>query len=459
MNRIRRLLRPGWDRRGQVGWLWALLLLLLTLLAPGASAADLPAPTPAPMPPPPASTIGDVDVMAEARDVPVLAYYYIWFNPTSWDRAKTDYSLLGRYSSDDRRVLQQHIRWAKAAGIDGFIVSWKDTEVLTRRLELLTEVAEEEDFKLAIIYQGLDVKRQPFAIDRIAADFDYFLYLFGDNEVFNIFGRPLVIWSGSWEYSRDDIAEVTNPRRHDLMILGSERNEGAYRHIADLVDGNAYYWSSVNPDTYPDYPGKLQGMAAAVHENAGVWIAPAAPGFDAREIGGERVVERQGGKMLRRQVGAALASDPDAVGIISWNEFSENSQIEPSCDYGVQGLAVIATLRGGSAPAGLPKCVNGIPLTASIPMAAAVPDEVKEDSGQSDPAPRRSIEPSATTLKIAEQVQSDFDSSSPGGTQSGFGGLAVLGLFGAFIVFSIAIVIRRSRGQPLPPTETSHQHS
>ena len=43
-------------------------------------------------------------------------------------------------------------------------------------------------------------------------------------------------------------------------------------------------------------------MAAAIQEYGGVWIAPAAPGFDAREIGGERVVERQNGKMLRRQI-------------------------------------------------------------------------------------------------------------------------------------------------------------
>src|SRR5215216_5189008 len=450
MNSNQRSPRSVLDRNSQVGRLWVLMLLLvLALLAPGASAADVPAPTLTAMPPPPGSTSpgGNSDVMAEARSVPVLAYYYIWFNPTSWDRAKTDYSLLGRYSSDDRRVLQQHIRWAKAAGIDGFIVSWKDTEVLTRRLELLTEVAEEEDFKLAIIYQGLDVKRQPFAIDRIAADFDYFLYLFGDNEVFNIFGRPLMIWSGSWEYSRDDISEVTKARRNDLMILGSERNEGAYRHIADLVDGNAYYWSSVNPDTYPDYPGKLQGMATAIHENEGVWIAPAAPGFDAREIGGGRVVERQGGAMLRRQFEAALGSDPDAVGVISWNEFSENSHIEPSCDYGVQDLTVIAALRGGSAPVSLPDCANGVPVAAFVPMAADVPGEVKEDSGQTDPAPKRTSEPSTTTLAIAEQIQSDFDSSSPGGTQSGFGGLAVLGLFAAFTVFSIAVVIRRARGK------------
>jgi hypothetical protein len=34
----------------------------------------------------------------------------------------------------------------------------------------------------------------------------------------------------------------------------------------------------------------------------------------------------------------------------------------------------------------------------------------------------------------------------------------VLGLFAAFIVFSIAVVIRRARGQSLPPSGASHQH-
>ncbi len=446
-------------RCGQIvrsGGGWILLLLMLTLLAPGA-AANEPAPTPAPMPPPPGSAASESDVIARASEVPVLAYYYIWFNPRSWERAKTDYPLIGHYSSDDRKVLQQHIRWAKAAGIDGFIVSWKDSEVLTRRLELLVEVAEEEQFKLAIIYQGLDVKRQPFAIDRIAADLDFFLYLFGDNEVFNIFGRPLVIWSGTWEYARDEIAEVAEPRRNELIIIGSERNEGAYRHIADLVDGNAYYWSSVNPDTYPDYPGKLQGMAKAVHEYDGLWIAPAAPGFDAREIGGKRVVEREDGVMLRRQMEAALGSDPDAVGIISWNEFSENSHIEPSCDYGEQDLKVIAALRGGSAPAGLPECVDGVPQGV-VPAAAANPAVIPDDGGQVDSAPDRTRKPSRTTLTIAEQIRADFDSSSPGGTNSGFQGLAVLALLAGFMAFSLVIVVRRARGQPLPSTETSHQH-
>jgi hypothetical protein len=83
--------------------------------------------------------------------VPVLAYYYIWFDTQSWDRAKSDYPLLGQFSSDDEDVMRQHVEWAKDAGIDGFIVSWKSTEKLNRRLDQLVEIAEEENFKLAII--------------------------------------------------------------------------------------------------------------------------------------------------------------------------------------------------------------------------------------------------------------------------------------------------------------------
>ena len=67
-----------------------------------------------------------------------------------------------------------------------------------------------------------------------------------------------------------------------LLLLASEKNVDGYQRLADLVAGDAYYWSSVNPDTFPNYPGKLQDMAQAIHANQGLWIAPAAAGFDAR---------------------------------------------------------------------------------------------------------------------------------------------------------------------------------
>jgi hypothetical protein len=284
-----------------------------------------------------------------ARDTqpPVFAYYYIWFDPTSWDHAKRDYPILGRYASDDRQVMRQHIRWAKLAGIEGFIVSWKSTDKLNARLEKLAEIAAQEAFSLALIYQGLDVERKPISVEKVDVDLDYFTAHYRHHPAFAHFARPLVIWSGTWGFTHEEIAMVASHHRRELLLLASERNQRGYERIAALVAGNAYYWSSVNPATYPNYPGKLIAFGQAVHAHHGIWIAPAAPGFDARLLGGTTVVEREDGAILQQQLQGALQSQPEVIGVISWNEFSENSHIEPSEAYGARSLEVLSAFLGG----------------------------------------------------------------------------------------------------------------
>jgi hypothetical protein len=281
---------------------------------------------------------------------PLFAYYYIWFDRSSWDRAKKDYPLLGRYSSDERGVMRRHVRWAKRAGIDGFIVSWKSTPVLDRRLRRLAEVAASEHFKLLMIYQGLDFHRRPLPAGRVARDIDVFARRYAGNEAFDVFGKPVLIWSGTPSFSRAELARVTGPRRRKLLILASERNVEGYRRVAPFFDGDAYYWSSVDPSTYPGYPAKLAQMGGAVHAHGGLWIAPAAPGFDARLVGAHSVVARRDGATLRSELDAAAGSSPDAIGLISWNEFSENTHIEPSRNHGSRYLQVVADVRGAKLP-------------------------------------------------------------------------------------------------------------
>ena len=283
---------------------------------------------------------------APAAPEPMLAYYYIWYDHSSWRRAKTDYPELGRYSSDNVRVLRQHVRWAKQAGIDGFIVSWKSTKTLNRRLAKLVAVARSENFKLAIIYQGLDFNRDPQSAARVGRDLRWFARRYRYNPVFDIFGKPLVIWSGTWKFSAGAIDTVTAPLRDSLLILASEKNPRGYERVAGAVDGDAYYWSSVNPYTYPNYQAKLDAMGETVHGGQGLWIAPAAPGFDARKLGGARAVPRLDGETLRRELNAAVQSSPDAIGLISWNEFSENSHVEPSLRYGKRYLGVLGDVHG-----------------------------------------------------------------------------------------------------------------
>jgi hypothetical protein len=279
---------------------------------------------------------------SSSSPAPVLAYYYIWYNASSWNRAKTDYPLVGRYSSDERSVMDRHVRWAQEAGIDGFIVSWKSSPVLDARLQTLIDVATRHRFRLEIIYQGLDFHRRPLLPARVKDDLQLFARRYAPAAPFHRDGPPTVIWSGTWRFTPEEVAGVTSALRPGLTVLATEKNVRGIRRLAGAVDGDAYYWSSADPLRTPGHARKLVAMGRAVHRIGGVWTAPAAAGFDARLVGGRKIVPRRTGETLRASLDAATASSPDAVGLVSWNEYSENSHIEPSRQYGYQELRVLA---------------------------------------------------------------------------------------------------------------------
>jgi hypothetical protein len=282
---------------------------------------------------------------AAARPIPVLAYYYIWFNPTSWHHAKIDYPLAGRYTSDDIAVMRDQVRLAKQAGITGFLVSWKNTPVLDRRLANLRQVAAAAGFKLAIMFEGRDFYGRPLPMRAVRSSFAYIARHYASDPVFSIFGKTMMAWSGTWMFTRAQMASITGAYRSRLMILATDREPSSYQAIAGLFQGDAYYWSSADPVRTPGYVAKLNEFSAVVHRAGGLWIAPAAPGFDAQKLGGDRVVPRRGGQTLRLEMNAAMGSSPDAIGLISWNEYSENSEVEPSRLTGGTALKVLSSIQ------------------------------------------------------------------------------------------------------------------
>ena len=305
-------------------------------------------------------------VPAASSATPLFAYYYIWFSRSSWSRAKKDLPLIGGYSSSDPAVLRHQIRQAKSAGIGGFIVSWKDTPLNDVRLRLLVTAATQEHFKLAMIYQGLDFYRHPLPVSTVAADFVKFRDEFASSPAFfRVDGKPLTIWSGTWAFSYNQVAQVTRAVRPGMLVLSTEKNVAGFDRLASVTDGDAYYWSSVNPATQTGYQAKLDEMSQAIHRSGKYWIAPFAPGFDARMVGGHRIVPRNGGQTLRAEYAVAAKSSPNMLGLISWNEFSENSYVEPSKDYGYQSLGILRQLHGTPAPP--PATPAGSPVSTLSP--------------------------------------------------------------------------------------------
>jgi hypothetical protein len=359
------------------------VVLTLALVAAGArvsTAADTPASAHSQAP--------SFGAPGDAPGPPVFAYYYIWYTRGSWDRAKTDMPELGPYSSADSSVIAQHIRWARSAGIDGFIVSWKHEPRLDVPLERLVAEAEKQDFKLILLYQGLDFDRNPISASKVLDDLSWFSRTYGTNPVFDAFGRPAVVWSGTWKFTDDEIGMVRAAigAPDNLLLLGSERSAADYEKRAELFDGDAYYWSSGDPLETPGYQQRIDALSAAVSSDGGKWIAPLAPGFDARLVGGTSTVDRRNGDTYRAAWEAAMASRPSALGIISWNEFSENSHIEPSLDYRTTYLDFTKQLTGkavgqptGPSPTAAPPSPSATsPVVGPVDSSAPTPDNAAQ---------------------------------------------------------------------------------
>ena len=285
-------------------------------------------------------TASAASTAAPPSHVPVFAYFYQWFNPSSWDRAKQDLPLAGKYSSDDPHVLRDQIEAARAAGIDGFLTSWKSTATLNRRLDLLISVARSERLDLGVVYEALDFSRRPLPVETVKHDMLYLVTSRSAGLKSTYYGRPVIIWTGTDQYSAADVRSVRAAIGDRAYLLAASKQVADYERIADIVDGEAYYWSSANPDN-PATPAKLEAMGKAVHTHGGLWIAPAASGYDGRTLGGSRVIDRKDGQTLVHSLSNAFATSPDCVGLISWNEWSENTYIEPGHKYGGKEITVL----------------------------------------------------------------------------------------------------------------------
>jgi len=312
--------------------------------------------TAAGVPPVPTAVPSSASSGVPTRPVPVFAYFYQWFTPSSWDRAKQDLPLAGKYSSDDPHVLRDQVDQARAAGIDGFLTSWKSTEPLNRRLDLLIRIGRSEHLDLGVVYEALDFSRRPLPLATVKSDLLYLVKTRGAGLKSTYYGRPVIIWTGTDQYSVAEVRAVRSALGDRAYLLAASKQVAGYERVADIVDGEAYYWSSADPDS-PATAAKLMAMGKAVHAHHGLWIAPAASGFDGRTLGGSRVIDRKNGQTLVHSLSNAFASSPDGVGLISWNEWSENTYIESGQKYGDRELTILRNYlqqraSGGSATGG-----------------------------------------------------------------------------------------------------------
>ncbi|EAQ77007.1 glycoside hydrolase family 99-like domain-containing protein [Blastopirellula marina] len=157
--------------------------------------------------------IGDWSASLSAAEPPrdlVLAYYYPWYHKGDWTRhGYFGEPTLGNYGSDDPQIAAQHIEWAQAAGLDGFVVSWGGPQDMTDKhfRAGYLQAANADQLKYAFIYESLGRldaadgetnERIDFSkrrvVRRFQEDLAYLNKQFcGDERYLKIDGRPVIV--------------------------------------------------------------------------------------------------------------------------------------------------------------------------------------------------------------------------------------------------------------------------
>lgn len=283
----------------------------------------------------------------------VLALYYPWYNWDTWtDPVLSDTPELP-YHGADPETIALHVRWAREAGIDVLVSAWfgpagdNPTETAFRTL---LDLAQAQGLRAALLFETDDPAFFPsWEAQRDALS--HALSVHGGHPAYLRHGgrpaifvwRPRAIWMGAQRANRDGPATVdawrqlrdeVDPDRASVWLAETESQ--AY---LDVFDGMFFY----NVAGVRDQAALMARVGRSVRElgnRSGVerlWIATAMPGYDDTRLLDRRdrfAVDRNHGAFYQRTFAAAAGSDPDWIMIVSFNEWVEGHQIEPSVSYG-----------------------------------------------------------------------------------------------------------------------------
>jgi hypothetical protein len=320
---------------------------------------------------------------ALASPLTVAAYYYPWYGsaglPWSLGYARglldpAEEPALGEYSSADPAVIAQHYEWAHEYGVDVFISSWAgpgtyDDGVI--RDELLPSPARGPT-QIALLYESLQrlgigpdarIHLDDASIATLSSDFAYMARTyFSDPGYYRIDGRPVVvlyasrIWEGPVAEAIAAIrASVEAAAGVDPYLIGDEVDvdtagppDAARIGLYDAITGYTPY-SSTQPAGWPTGTRYLAAVArrtrqfrtVAMHEHV-AFVPDAIPGFDDvgfRPAADDHVLPRQVSPHADPastfedslvQAGGMVDPSLGLLAVTSWNEWFEDSQIEPT---------------------------------------------------------------------------------------------------------------------------------
>ncbi len=277
---------------------------------------------------------------SEAPMAPVpkmgVAVYYAWYSMGSWTSNELKDHPATLYDSGDTLAIARQMDQAKSAGIGAFIESWAGQGTDSdNKLKLLLKVGQQKNFKIGIFFENTG--------DDTNAIYNRFAYL-----VTTYRDNPALL-------------KVNNKPIATPFITGN-KSCATWKNILDKLHAAGLDVAVINDHEIGDSLSIFDGIVAAANIDQGrrvhyfsvladstspkIYIPTAMPGFDERLIPGRdppRYIDRQNGQYFSTQLDIAMKAFPNWVEAYTWNEWWEETYIEPSVNYGDQYLQIFGS--------------------------------------------------------------------------------------------------------------------
>jgi arabinogalactan endo-1,4-beta-galactosidase len=301
---------------------------------------------------------GESEDAAKKRPL-VLASYYVWYRSGE--------------TKEPSEVAEWHVRLAKSAGIDGFLVSWwGEHKGRDRTFERgILPAAEKLGFKVALLDERAQFHRDLGEYKAMAAKF---LKRYKDSPAYlHMDGRPVIYlyqvaagptltpakFADLKEHVESEVGPVywiVDKLAHDPAAARRGDRDRVKRIPEEWlgapgVDAFGFYstFSHFRAHTYDELGGKYRYLAGLAHAAGKKVLLPVHPGHDNSRFGeNPYIMPRRDGRTLRDYLRAAREASADFVMVTSWNEWPETTVVEPSRTWAdpYQYLRIIAEWRG-----------------------------------------------------------------------------------------------------------------
>ena len=270
------------------------------------------------------------------------------WSDTTWDHAGTFpggddiganfYPALGCYSSNDPSIIDQHMKLMAQAGTGVVVMSWwgKDSyedRSIARYLDLAALNGLQLAFHIEPFYKSAQELKEQLS---------YLTERYGSHPaLYRPQGKPFYyvydsykLKTAEWKKLLHEDGELSvrnGPDDATFIGLWVEENEEAFFQNTGF-DGFYTYFASEG-FVYGSTPSNWEKMGKVARANDLLFIPCVGPGYldtRIRPWNSANTKERQGGKYYEKMYTAAVEAQPDYIGITSFNEWHEGSQIEPA---------------------------------------------------------------------------------------------------------------------------------